>query len=127
MIGNEMASKDTETSFNSASGEEIDSTVNSSRNKNAAKLKEATDPKVSNGDGNNVHGEKANANHLDPKKEEKNYKKVVEKTISKGGLKSVPVTSLTHPLDRSITVIFVVTLFFTLLAIISGMGLAHMS
>lgn len=39
----------------------------------------------------------------------------------RGGLKSLPMKVLTHPLDRSIGFVFVVTLFFTLLAIASGL------
>lgn len=39
----------------------------------------------------------------------------------RGGVKSKPIKVLTHPLDRSIGLVFVVTLFFTLLAIASGL------
>lgn len=45
----------------------------------------------------------------------------IAKSLKKGGIKSLPIKTLTHPLDRSITVAFIITLFFTLLAIVSGL------
>ncbi|XP_054159859.1 uncharacterized protein LOC128958068 [Oppia nitens] len=48
----------------------------------------------------------------------KNHKKPLTK--SSGGIKSCQLDYLVHPLDRNIAGIFILTLFFTLLAIISG-------
>lgn len=39
---------------------------------------------------------------------------------SSGGIRSCQIDFLTHPLDRSIALVFVLTVFFTLLAILSG-------
>ena len=42
------------------------------------------------------------------------------KFLKRGGVTSLPLKVLTHPLDRSISSAFLITLFFTLLALLSG-------
>ncbi|KAI1286865.1 hypothetical protein HDE_10461 [Halotydeus destructor] len=85
----------------------------------------------------NLNSSKANvtsgstSSHIQNSKKTKTNIKAKSKKTSKkrrrkkenGGIKSRPLSVLEHPLDRSIAFVFVVTLFFTLLAIVSGLPL----
>ena len=58
------------------------------------------------------------------KKSEREYDKKHEEFCKKhGGIKSKPFKVLTHPLDRSIAWVMIVTIFFTVLALLSGLPL----
>ena len=61
------------------------------------------------------------ANEATVKSKASNKKRRRKKRRKRGGIQSLPMKVLTHPLDRSIAFVFFVTLFFTLLAIVSGL------
>ena len=60
--------------------------------------------------------------HCDTKRTVRLAKKIEKncKLKKDGGIKSRPIKYLKHPLERSIGIFFLVTLFFTLLAILTG-------
>ena len=55
------------------------------------------------------------------KRREEKVKRQKELSMKKGGLKSGRLKRLIHPLDRSVSYVFTVTIFFTLIALISGL------
>lgn len=58
---------------------------------------------------------------LEKRRKEESEERRKKVSMDKGGIKSCRLKRLTHPLDRSVSYVFTVTIFFTFIALISGL------
>lgn len=105
-------------------GDKVDNKSHSSLNFNSIEGEERRPQEkeagMSTQEGKNVSNDDEESRIRRGRREERKRRRK-ELSIEKGGIKAGRLKRLTHPLDRSVSYVFTVTIFFTFIALISGL------